>query len=171
VVLAGFGTVSTIKAAARVAAGQAAAAGVVAAAVAALTEGVLQAMLLTKLHKTLVIMLMAGVLLGGVLLLASLPPASGQTPANQNDQANAPARQASKWAGEWLFDGKEDQPCAIFQQGRVLLLVNERGEMVTGKIRGENKLTWGWDENALVGELKDEGKTISWANDTTWKRP
>jgi hypothetical protein len=87
------------------------------------------------------------------------------------EPAKAPAKQASKWAGEWLFDGKEDQLCAICQQGRVLLLVNERGEMVTGKIMGENKLTWGWGENALVGELKDEGKTISWGNDTTWKRP
>ena len=30
----------------------------------------------------------------------------------------------SKEPGEWLYDGKEDQPCAIFQQGRALLLVS-----------------------------------------------
>src|SRR5262249_50951438 len=61
----GFGTVSTIKAAAMVAAGLAVAAGVASAAAPALTEGVLQAMLSTKLHKTLILMLMAGVLSGG----------------------------------------------------------------------------------------------------------
>src|SRR5262249_25695300 len=128
----GFGTVSTIKAAAMVAAGLAVAAGVASAAAPALTEGVLQAMLSTKLHKTLILMLMAGVLSGGVVVLVSPPPASGETPAKQKGPAKTPAKEASKWAGEWLFDGKEDQPCAIFQQGRVLLLVNERGEMATG---------------------------------------
>jgi hypothetical protein len=128
-------------------------------------------MLLTKPHNTLMILLMTGVLSGGVLLLASPPPASGETPAKQKDPAKTPAKEISKWAGEWLFDGQEDQPCAIFQQGRVLLLVNERGDMATGKITGENKIDTRWGENALVGELKDEGKTISWGNDTTWKRP
>ena len=128
-------------------------------------------MFLTNFRTVLVVVLLACVLSGGVLLLASLPSASGQTPTKQTDPAKAPAKEASKWAGEWLFDGKEDQPCAIFQQGRVLLLVNERGEMATGKITGENKIDTRWGENDLVGELKDEGKTISWGNDTTWKRP
>jgi hypothetical protein len=162
----GFGTVSTIKAAAPVAAGLAVAAGVVSAAVPALTEGVLQAMLSTKLHKTLILTLMAGVLSGGALFLVSPPPASGE-----KAPAKKLAKEASKWEGEWLFDGKEDQPCAIFQQGRVLLLVNERGEMATGKITGKKKIDTRWGETALVGELEDEGKTISWGNDTTWKRP
>jgi hypothetical protein len=35
--------------------------------------------------------------------------------------------------GEWLYDGKEDQPCAIFQHGRVLLLVNEEGELLEAR--------------------------------------
>ena len=78
----------------------------------------------------------------------------------------------SKWPGEWLFEGKEDQPCAIFQQGRVLLLVNEEGEFATGKITAENKIVTRWgDEVGLVGELDEKGKTISWGNGTTWKRP
>jgi hypothetical protein len=76
-------------------------------------------------------MLMAGVLSGGVLPLASLPPASGETPARRKDPAKTPARESSKWAGEWLFDGKEDQPCAIFQQGRVLLLGFDAGGQAT----------------------------------------
>jgi hypothetical protein len=80
----------------------------------------------------------------------------------------------NKLLGEWLYDGKEDQPCAIFQQGRVLLLVNEDGELATGRITEATKLvvlkSASWEEG-LVGELAQEGKAISWANGTTWKRP
>ena len=128
-------------------------------------------MLTTKLHNTLILLLMAGVLSGGALFLVSPPPAGGETTVNEKAPAKKLAKEASKWEGEWLFDGKEDQPCAIFQQGRVLLLVNERGETETGKITGKTKIDTRWGESAVVGELKDEGKTISWANDTTWKRP
>ena len=79
----------------------------------------------------------------------------------------------SKLPGEWLFDGKEDQPCAIVQQGRVLLLVNEDGALATGRITEATKivvLKGDWEEG-LVGELAKDGKAISWANGTTWKRP
>jgi hypothetical protein len=80
----------------------------------------------------------------------------------------------SKLPGEWLYDGKEDQPCAIFQQGRVLLLVNEDGELATGRVTEAEKFGVlkgdGWEEG-LVGELAKDGKAISWANGTTWKRP
>ena len=76
------------------------------------------------------------------------------------------------WPGEWLYEGKEDQPCAIFQQGRVLLLVNEEGEWATGRMTEANKLVVlkGWEEG-LVGELAKDGKAINWSNGTTWKRP
>ena len=77
------------------------------------------------------------------------------------------------WPGEWLYEGKEDQPCAIFQQGRVLLLVNEEGELATGRITEARKLVvlkGDW-EVGLVGELAKDGKAISWLNGTTWKRP
>ena len=79
----------------------------------------------------------------------------------------------SKLPGEWLYEGKEDQPCAIFQQGRVLLLVNENGELATGRITEAERfvvLKGDWEEG-LVGELAKDGKAISWANGTTWKRP
>jgi hypothetical protein len=78
-----------------------------------------------------------------------------------------------KLPGEWLYDGKEDQPCAIFQHGRVLLLVNEDGELATGRITEAKKfviLKGDWEEG-LVGELVEKGKAISWGNGTTWKRP
>jgi hypothetical protein len=128
-------------------------------------------MFLTKFHRTLIIMLTLCVLSGGALILASLAPATAQTPTKEKDPSKPPTKKASKWPGEWLFDGKEDQPCAIFQQGRVLLLVNESGELATGKITGETKIVTRWGENELAGELDEKGKTISWGNDTTWKRP
>jgi hypothetical protein len=55
-----------------------------------------------------------------------------------------------------------------------LLLVNENGELATGRITEANKLVVlkgdGWEEG-LVGELAEKGKAISWGNGTTWKRP
>jgi hypothetical protein len=75
------------------------------------------------------------------------------------------------WSGEWLYDGKEDQPCAVFQQGRVLLLVNEEGEWAPARFTEADKFTVkGW-EDGLVGELVEKGKAINWSNGTTWKRP
>ena len=86
----------------------------------------------------------------------------------------AEADKDSPWPGEWLYEGKVDQPCAIFQQGRVLLLVNEDGALATGRITEATKLVVlkgdGWEEG-IVGELVEKGKAISWGNGTTWKRP
>ena len=79
----------------------------------------------------------------------------------------------SKLPGEWLYDGKEDQPCAIFQHGRMLLLVNEEGEFATARLSEAKKFVVlkgdGWQEG-LVGELDEKGKAIAWSNGTTWKR-
>jgi hypothetical protein len=74
--------------------------------------------------------------------------------------------------GEWLHMGQEDQPCAIFQQGRILLLVNEEGEWATARFTEAKKFVVlkGWEEG-LVGEVAKEGKAINWSNGTTWKRP
>ena len=96
---------------------------------------------------------------GGLLVLGSAASA-------------AEPDKTSKLPGEWLYDGKEDQPCAIFQQGRVLLLVNEEGEWATGRITEASKLVVlkGWEEG-LVGELAKDGKAINWSNGTIWKRP
>jgi hypothetical protein len=78
----------------------------------------------------------------------------------------------TKLPGEWLYDGKEDQPCAVFQQGRILFLVNEEGESATARMTEAKKFVVlkGWEEG-LVGELDDAGKSIAWSNGTTWKRP
>jgi hypothetical protein len=86
--------------------------------------------------------------------------------------AAGPAEQEAKNkpAGEWLNEGREDEPCAIFQHGRVLLIVNEHGDFTTGRMTEAKKFTakdWG----DLVGELTKEGKEIAWANGSIWKRP
>ena len=77
-------------------------------------------------------------------------------------------------AGEWLYEGKEDQPCAIFQQGRVLLAVNENGDLATARMTEAKKFVIlkgdGWEEG-LVGQIADKGQAITWGNGTTWKRP
>src|SRR5262249_39778266 len=97
---------------------------------------------------------------GGLLVLGGLAGA-------------AEPDKASKLPGEWLYEGQEAQPCAVFQRGRVLLLVNENGELATGRITEATKFVVlkgdGWEEG-LVGELTKDGKTINWANGTTWKR-
>jgi hypothetical protein len=96
---------------------------------------------------------------GGLLALGGLAGAAGLDKKNM-------------LPGEWLYEGKEDQPCAIFQQGRVLLLVNEEGDLATARITEAAKFVvlTGWEEG-LIGELATDGKAISWANGTTWKRP
>jgi hypothetical protein len=117
--------------------------------------------------------LTASVLAAALLLLAGPAPATAQSPGTEKEASKQPAKQTSKWPGEWLFEGKEDQPCAIFQHGRVLLLVNEEGELATGRVSGANTLTvlkGSWEEG-LTGTLSDDGKSISWGNGTTWKRP
>jgi hypothetical protein len=81
----------------------------------------------------------------------------------------AEPEQKNKLAGEWLNEGREDEPCAIFQHGRVLLVVNEQGDFTTSRMTEAKKFTAkGWGD--LVGELTKEGKEIAWANGSTWKR-
>ncbi len=130
-------------------------------------------MFLTKVATAVVLTLLACVLASEVSLPASPATATGQTPAQEKERRKAPARPMAQWTGEWLLEGNADQPCAIFQHGRVLLLVNEQGDFATGRITAPTRLVvlkGSWDEG-LVGELTDEGRTISWRNGTTWKRP
>src|SRR5215472_1529608 len=93
---------------------------------------------------------------GGLLVLGSVASA-------------AEPDKTSKLAGQWLYDGKEDQPCAIFQHDRMLLLVNEEGEFATARLSEAKKFVVlkgeGWEEG-LVGELDDQGKAIAWSNST-----
>jgi hypothetical protein len=107
-----------------------------------------------------------------VILLAVAPAWRPLAPGNAASAAEPD--KTSNLPGEWRREGKEDQPCAIFQHGRILLLVNEEGEFATARLTGANKfvvLKSEHREEGLVGKLDKNGKTISWSNDTTWKRP
>ena len=124
-------------------------------------------MFLMKLKIATAALLMAGVLGSSMFLVA------GMAPATEQGKEKPQEKEPSKWVGEWLFEGNADQPCAIFQHGKVLLMVNEEGDFETGRITEHTKivtLKGAWEEG-LVGELTDEGKTIRWGNGTTWKRP
>jgi hypothetical protein len=76
----------------------------------------------------------------------------------------------STLAGEWFNGGKLDQPCAIFQQGRVLLLINENGDIATGRLIEPNKFAVkGWADG-VVGRIVERGKVIAWKGGGAWKR-
>jgi hypothetical protein len=100
-------------------------------------------------------------------MVKSLAAAGGLLALGGAAVAAAPAEK-DKAAGEWLMEGRKDEPCAVFQQGRVLLLANERGEFATAMMTEAKKFTVkGW-EDGLSGEFVDEGKKITWSNGTTW---
>jgi hypothetical protein len=97
---------------------------------------------------------------GGLLLLGGAASA-------------AEPERSKKLAGGWLNNGKLDQPCAIFAEGRVLLLVNEKGDLAVGYITGANKFAvvkGGWGAG-VEGELAEGNETINWKEGGTWKRP
>jgi hypothetical protein len=83
----------------------------------------------------------------------------------------APVRkQTTGLAGNWLYQG---QPCAIWQQGVVLIFVNEGGGLATGRMTGPDTFIlqagFGWD-NSLIGIVSNGGNLITWSNDTQWQR-
>lgn len=72
--------------------------------------------------------------------------------------------------GEWYF---RQQPCAIFRQGHILLVVNENGALATAKMTGPTTFRIfqgiGW-QSGLEAELSQDGNTINWCNSTSWQR-
>jgi hypothetical protein len=94
----------------------------------------------------------------GLLLLGGPAPAAGQD-------------EAAPLAGEWFNGGKLDQPCAVFQQGRVLLLVNEKGDLAIAQMTEANKLTVvkGWGDG-VEGRIGERGKVIAWKGGGSWRR-
>lgn len=77
--------------------------------------------------------------------------------------------------GLWYFEGDRNTPCAIFQQGPILLLVNERGDVATGKaVADANVVVMNSpDGHWLVGlkaTVLENGQALSWANGIVWKK-
>src|SRR5262249_20490876 len=95
---------------------------------------------------------------GGLLLMSGL--ASADQP-----------EESTTLTGEWFNGGKLDQPCAIFQQGSVLLLINEKGDIASGQMTEANQFTVlkGW-KDTVVGRVSERGKVISWKGGGSWKR-
>ena len=94
-------------------------------------------MFLSKLKIAVVAFLVIGTLAIGIsaqtrrTLAADSPPAASKS-APPSQEEGEPDK-AGKLAGEWFYDSKVDQPCAISQHGRVLLLVNEEGELLEAR--------------------------------------
>jgi hypothetical protein len=74
--------------------------------------------------------------------------------------------------GEWLQNGDPSKPCAIFQVGRMMLLVNEHGSMATAVAVGPATLQimqgTGW-QPGLPADLRDD-RTLVWRNGGFWQR-
>src|SRR5687768_14639907 len=111
---------------------------------------------------------------GGLFALGAGVAAAAEGEAADAGQPNP----AAAWAGEWLLEGKPDQPCAVFQHGRVLLLVNELLHIAVGRVVGfrrivaRDALTWSdrGQGNGMAGALSADGLTILWENNSTWRR-
>lgn len=73
--------------------------------------------------------------------------------------------------GEWLAE--DGRFCAVFKQGRVLLVVNPLGSIgVAHLTKTQDMLVVGgvgWDAG-LIGRLSKDGRRIDWSNSTAWLR-
>lgn len=82
----------------------------------------------------------------------------------------ADSSKMAKVEGGWIY---KEQPCAIFQEGKVLLVVNEEGKLGTAVMTGAKTFVIkggeGWDVG-LIGTVATNGKKIEWSNSTTWTR-
>ena len=82
--------------------------------------------------------------------------------------------QAPNIDGQWFSGGNPGLPCAIIQKDLILLIINEKGEMATGRFLSYQQFTTlaspsGWPAG-LIGDLSDNLRTIAWRNGTTWAR-
>jgi hypothetical protein len=96
--------------------------------------------------------------------------AGGGLLALHNANADTGALKVPALAGDWQYQG---QPCAIFQQGPIMLVVDGKGSLGTARMTSENKFVilngTGW-HLGLEGTLAGDGKNINWSDDTTWTR-
>jgi hypothetical protein len=82
--------------------------------------------------------------------------------------------------GMWFHAGDRSQPCGIFQSGRIVIVVNERGAIakagfLTTQPQDQFDLfpspEWGInDVGQLQGLVSDDGLRIDWSNGDNWQR-
>lgn len=94
---------------------------------------------------------------GGLLMIGNLSFAGNQ---NKDEQL----------ANGWSYQG---QPCVIYQQGQILLLINERGSVGSAIWVDDGAFVVlggdGWDAG-LTAQVTDRKRTINWSNNTVWTR-
>ena len=75
-------------------------------------------------------------------------------------------------SGEWVENGDPSRPCAIFQAGRMKLVVNVQGSLATAVAVGPSTLQIlqgsGW-QSGLPADLRDD-RTLVWRNGSVWQR-
>lgn len=102
-------------------------------------------------------------ILVGIGLLATGKEVSAATKAKPHANSNL--------EGEWRAE--DGRLCAIFKQGRVLLVVNPLGSIgVAHLTKTQDMLVVGgvgWDVG-LIGKLSKDGNKIEWSNSTAWLR-
>jgi hypothetical protein len=99
-----------------------------------------------------------------------LAAAAGGLFAVEKIASAAPPLKQVGLAGNWLASG---QPAAIWQQGPVLIVVNEGGAVGGGLMTSANTFViqfgYGWDPG-LTAEVANGGQLINWANGSQWQR-
>jgi len=83
----------------------------------------------------------------------------------------SPAK-APDLAGGWLGYQRTVR-CAIFQQGMMLLVINEQGLLATALWTSPSSfvILGGGDwQPGLTGQVSDSNNVISWSNNTVWNR-
>lgn len=101
------------------------------------------------------------VLAGGVLVADSLASAATKAKPMENIGIE----------GEWLAE--DGRLCAVFKQGRVLLVVNPLGSIGVAHLSKPTDMLViggiGWDAG-LIGKISRDGKRIDWSKSTIWQR-
>jgi hypothetical protein len=96
--------------------------------------------------------------------------AGGGLLALRSANAETGAMKVRALAGDWQCQG---QPCAIFQQGSILLVVDGKGSLGTARMTDDKKFVilngTGW-VLGLEGTVADDNKTINWSDDSSWTR-
>lgn len=81
--------------------------------------------------------------------------------------------------GAWFARGDINRPCAVFQAGAVLLLINDKGSLAKGRFtdpRHPNVFTldespeWDARAGAVHGAVSDDGRRIDWPGGGCWMR-
>jgi len=69
----------------------------------------------------------------------------------------------------WFFEGRKRDPCAVIQEGRKLLILNEKMEKSRGELLDAGEVVAS-DWRGLTGTLGEGSSVIVWKNGDKWFR-